>query len=46
MTMRQEFGIDEMDILACIPGTANDSRVPDNTFPNIAALCAVDLSGA
>ena len=40
---RQEYGIDEMKILECIPGSANDQRVKDNTFASIAAVCATDL---
>ncbi|MCO4276720.1 hypothetical protein NG701_20260 [Pseudarthrobacter sp. HLT3-5] len=40
---RQEYGIDEMDILECIPGSANDPRVKDNTFGSIAAVCLTDL---
>jgi ABC-type phosphate transport system substrate-binding protein len=41
---RQEYGIDEMDILVCIPGSANDPRVKDNAFGSIAAVCVTDLS--
>lgn len=46
VALRQEHGIDEMEILECIPTRANDPRVPENTFPNIAAVCSIDLSGA
>lgn len=35
---RQEYGIDEMDILVCIPGSTNDPRVKDNVFGSIAAV--------
>lgn len=40
---RQEYGIDEMDVLNCIPGSANDPRVKDNSFVSIAAVCLTDL---
>lgn len=41
---RQEYGIDEMKILECLPGSANDPRVKDNAFGSIAAVCVTDLS--
>lgn len=41
---RQEYGVDEMEILDCIPGSANDPRVNDNAFASIAAVCVTDLS--
>jgi ABC-type phosphate transport system substrate-binding protein len=40
---RQEYGVDEMEILDCIPGRANDPRVKDNAFASIAAVCVTDL---
>lgn len=43
VTFRQEHGIDEMDILECIPTSANDPRVEDNSFGSIAAVCLTDI---
>ena len=40
---REEYGIDEMDILECIPGKVADPRVPELDFGNVAAVCNVDL---
>ncbi|MDD1478674.1 hypothetical protein [Arthrobacter sp. H16F315] len=40
---RKKHGIDEMDILKCVPTKANDRRVKDNTFGSIAAVCLTDL---
>lgn len=43
VTFRKEYGIDEMDVLECIPKTTRDARVPELSFPNVAAVCVTDL---
>lgn len=43
VAFRKEYGIDEMDILACIPTTVTDPRVPSLTLANVAAVCNVKL---
>lgn len=44
VSFRKEYGISEMEILDCIPYRANDPRVPELNFPNVAAVCVTDLS--
>lgn len=43
VSFRREYGIDEMDLLDCIPTRVTDSRVPSLTFSNVAAVCNVAL---
>lgn len=43
VTFRKDYGIDEMDILECIPTMTTDPRVPSVTFANVAAVCNVAL---
>lgn len=43
VAFRKKYGINEMDILACIPGTVTDPRVPALNFANVAAVCNVKL---
>lgn len=45
VTFREEYGFDEMDILACIPTEARSPRVPELNFPNVAAVCAAEMAG-
>lgn len=45
VTFREKYGIDEMDILECVPSRADDPRAPEKTFPNVAAVCLTDLAG-
>lgn len=40
---RDEYGIDEMDILECMPSNLSDPRVTELNFSNVAAVCNVDL---
>jgi hypothetical protein len=35
-----------MTILDCIPTKVNDPRLPDRTFPSVAALCSLTTTGA
>lgn len=44
VAMRKEYGISEMDILACMPYRAEDPRAPAVNFPNVAAVCVTDLA--
>lgn len=43
VTFREKHGIDEMDILECIPTATTDPRIPEATFPNAAAVCVTDV---
>lgn len=43
-TFRQERGVDEMDVLECMPTAVTDSRIPEVTFPNVASVCLSDLT--
>jgi hypothetical protein len=43
VTFRKEYGIDEMDVLECVPTATRDPRVPELSFPNVAAVCVTDL---
>lgn len=43
VSFRKDHGIDEMDILECIPTAVEDPRLPEVTFPNVAAVCVTDL---
>lgn len=45
-TRREEFGINEMDVLDCIPTATTDPRLPEMTSANIAAVCITDLPEA
>lgn len=42
VTLRQEYAIDEMEILECIPSLADD-ETSALTFPDAAALCVAEL---
>lgn len=39
VTLRRQYGIDEMEILGCIPRRANDPRVTETTFAHLAGVC-------
>jgi hypothetical protein len=43
VSFRKEYGINEMDILRCIPTKVTDPRVPEVNFPNVAAVCNASL---
>lgn len=43
VTFRKEYGIDEMDVLECVPTATRDPRVPELSFSNVAAVCVTDL---
>ena len=43
VALRKEFGINEMEILRCIPSIVTDPRLPSISFSNAAAVCNVDL---
>lgn len=40
---RKEYGINEMEILECIPTATTDPRLPELSFPNVAAVCVTDM---
>lgn len=44
VTFRKEYGIDEMEVLECVPTATRDPRVPELSFPNVAAVCVTDLA--
>lgn len=44
VAFRKKYGISEMDVLACMPYRANDSRAPKKNFGNVAAVCLTDLA--
>lgn len=46
VSLRQEHGSNEMRVLECIPTKVNDPRLPDRTFPSVAALCSLTTTGA
>lgn len=41
---RNEYGINEMDILECVPTATTDPRLPELSFPNVAAVCVTDMA--
>jgi exopolysaccharide biosynthesis predicted pyruvyltransferase EpsI len=44
IAFRKEHGLNEMQILDCIPRRAADPRVPSLSFPNVAAVCVSDMA--
>ena len=44
VTFRQDHGLEEMDILDCIPTRAQDPRVSTLDFPSVAAVCVTDMA--
>lgn len=46
VSLRKRNGGTEMEILRCIPTKVGDPRLPDRTFPSVAALCSLTTTGA
>lgn len=44
VSFREEYGVDEMEILDCMPTATTDPRLPEVTFPNVAAVCVTDIA--
>lgn len=44
VTFRKEYGIEEMEILRCIPSRQDDARIAEHSFSNVAAVCVTDLA--
>lgn len=43
--LRKQNGGTEMEILECMPTVVGDPRMPDDTFPSLAALCSLTTTG-
>lgn len=43
VTFKNEYGIDEMDVLECMPSSVTDPRLPEVNFGTVAAVCATDI---
>jgi len=41
--LRKKNGTKEMTILKCMPSRVDDPRLPELSFPNVAAVCSVDI---
>lgn len=44
VSLRKEYGIEEMDILECIPTRQTDPRIATHDFPSVAAVCVTDIA--